>query len=218
MKTYLTLRKRNKNGLIIFEKTQPSRSWTLHFFHLWYILLGFNSNTLAAINDINGAPKALDTADSGLANLSVRSNPGGQLSPELKTFADTANPNFTRSPYLRGEDFGIVIGTDNTAAAPDDDALGVQIAHGEAATQMLYGGTEIFEPVFANPNGTMVLRRYFTNESGGGITVEECGIYAPAYISLATGSSFCICRDVTGGVAVADTEILEVTYTVQITV
>ncbi len=217
MKTYLTIKKR-KNNRIIFEKTQLSQSWTLHFFHLWYILLGFNSNTLAAINDIDAVARNLGIETDGAPNLYLGGGSGGVLQPSPYEMAGVVNPSMNRTPFFDGEIVGIVIGTDNTAAAPDDDALGTRIVHGDGAGEMWYGGTEVHPPVFVNPNGTMIIRRYFTNDSGGDITVEECGIYSPGLQSSHTHYIYCIARDVTGGIVVADTEILEVTYTVQITV
>lgn len=218
MKTYLTLTKRDQKGRIIETRTQPSRSWLLHFFHIWYILLGFNSNTLAGINDIGGTGRAMINAQTGLPNFNIGSPPGGAFFPLSYNHATNANSFISYIPGYTGEYIGIVVGTDNTAVAPDDDAMGVLIAHGEAAGELLYGGTLIREPTFAGANGSMIIRRFFENQSGGGITVEEVGIYAPAYVAANTAYSFCIARDLTGGVAVADTEILEVTYTVQITV
>jgi hypothetical protein len=121
---------------------------------------------------------------------------------------------------LCGQDVGIVVGSDNTAAAPNDDALGTQISHGVAAGELQYGGMEVLVPTFANPNGEMIIRRFFTNDSGGGVTIEESGIYALGAAGIgATTWAFCIARDVVApAVVVADTEILVVTYTVQITV
>jgi hypothetical protein len=82
---------------------------------------------------------------------------------------------------------------------------------------MEYGGCELVNLLFSNPNGSLDIRRYFTNNSGGPITVQECGLYAAGTID--GGSfSFCIARDLTGGITVNHTEILRATYTLQITV
>jgi hypothetical protein len=80
-----------------------------------------------------------------------------------------------------------------------------------------YGGCELINLTFSDPNGEFTIRRYFTNNSGVSITVESVGIQAGGGTS-SDGWAFLIARDLTGGIAVADTEILRVTYVPQITV
>ncbi len=211
----------DKDKRLLICRQQPMRSWTRHFFDQLYILL-YRSNALAAINDVGGNPRnhADDNQDLSGPYLLVASAPGGQRNflPGMGGNEQYCYFNGTNYNYPQGEHLGIMVGTDNTAVAPDDDALGTLINHGEAAGEFLYGGTELFGLTFANPNGEFTIRRYFTNISGGGITVEEVGIYCLGMDTDTMAYQFCVARDVTGGVAVADTEILEVTYTVQITV
>jgi hypothetical protein len=221
----LELKRLNLNSQVLEKRVQPMRSWTRHFFDLWYELLACGVNTLAAITDITGAGYNMGvvTANGGpLANLIIASPPGG--AKFLTLGQNESYPIFAGDYQFAGDLVGIQAGTNNAAVTPTDNALGTRIAHGSAATQLEYGGTEVLQPVFADPNGSMIIRRYFTNNSGGGITVEEVGIYAVGFNVRAgfnqksTNRIWCIAHDVTGGVAVADTEILEVTYTVGITV
>lgn len=82
-----------------------------------------------------------------------------------------------------------------------------------------YGGTELVNLTFADPDGEFTIRRYFTNNSGQSITVEEVGIQAAGGDTTHDAYAFLIARDVVSpGVAVADGEILRVTYVPQITV
>ncbi|MBA7478565.1 hypothetical protein ES707_13992 [subsurface metagenome] len=81
-----------------------------------------------------------------------------------------------------------------------------------------YGGTEVLSPIFSDPNGEFTIRTYLTNNSGQSITVEEVGIQAAGEDTTPVAYAFLIARDLTGGIAVADTEILRVTYVPQITV
>jgi len=86
-------------------------------------------------------------------------------------------------------------------------------------TELEYGGTEVLSPIFSDPNGEFTIRRYFTNSSGSSVTVEEVDIQAVGEDSGEKGYAFLIARDVVApGVAVADGEILRVTYVPQITV
>ncbi len=86
--------------------------------------------------------------------------------------------------------------------------------------ELEYGGCELVNIAFAHPNGEFTIRRYFTNNSGVSITVNEIGIQAMGEGAAAPKVwSFLIARDVVSpGVAVDDGQVLRVTYVVQITV
>ena len=218
IKTTLGLRRFDKNHILLEEIKKPSRSWLKHFFDLMYEPLGYGTNTLALINDYGGVARTLAIWGGGNeynANLQCNSTGGGTI----HAIWGGGGSSYSNSAPLDGALIGIVIGTGVGAVAPTNDSLGTRIVHGEGAGQMLYGGCELFALTFANPNGSFVIRRYFTNESGGGITVSEVGIHSPARAGAGNLSYlFCIARDLTGGVLVNDTELLEVTYTAQITV
>lgn len=84
---------------------------------------------------------------------------------------------------------------------------------------VLYSGCEIYGLSFSHPNGQFTIRRYFHNISGSNWTVNEVGIYAMGTHSSSQCWSFMIARDVVSpGVALADGELLRVTYVPQITV
>jgi hypothetical protein len=90
---------------------------------------------------------------------------------------------------------------------------------GQSIGDMEYDGCTFSGLVFADPNGSFNMRRRFHNLSGGSIDVNEVGIGAGAGYLPYQWSSHLIARDVTpGAIAVADGEILEVTYTPSITV
>lgn len=212
--TELGLTRFDKDWNLLERRKQPARSWIKHFFDVGYHL--FSHTSLAAIPDIGNTGRTIATHTGAPSpNWSIAS-PGGMGRQIL--YSKWNSPNTNYDTPLGGQNNGIIIGTGNAAVTTGDYALQTRINHGEAAGEMVYAGTEIYLLTFANPNGSMVIRRFFENLSGGGITVEECGIYSPAYISDRTTYQFCLARDLTGGVVVADTEILEVTYTVQITV
>jgi len=82
----------------------------------------------------------------------------------------------------------------------------------EDETEVVLGGMEIFVPTFSHPNGSMVLRRCFINNSGGNVTIKKVGIHAGAIPEL-------VAADVLGTpVIIADTQVLRVSYTMGITV
>ena len=183
------------------------------FFDLLYEPLGFNVNNLAAVNDITGAPIALGIHSSDiLTNLLVGTPPGNIATPLT---ANYSSMGYSVGEYYKGDDFGIVIGTGNTAVTPTDDALVTKILHGETAGTLLHGGTEVYGLTFANPNVSLNIRRYFTNVLGGAIAVTEAGLYSPGLRSFYNSHLYCICRDVFAAVTVNNGEILSVVYTVQ---
>jgi hypothetical protein len=102
---------------------------------------------------------------------------------------------------------------------------------GQSVGELDYGGCEFSNLVFANPNGSFDIRRYFTNHSGEDRVVKEAGICAVAHRSGSASSfnqissyPFLIAHDYQDGavwvapITVHDTEILRVTYTPSITV
>jgi hypothetical protein len=117
-------------------------------------------------------------------------------------------------------DYGIVIGTSDTANTKDTYAMGGVIAHGSGSGQMLYGTTTIENPT--NPSGNdWVFRiiRIFTNNSGASITVKEIGITVKAYDSGGVFRYFLIARDViSASVNVPSGSTLTVRYIPKITV
>lgn len=217
LKTLLILEKYSPDMTLLEKREQWSKSWLKHFFDLIYPL--HCQSTLAGINDIGGAPRTLQAPDGSnlQANLMVGSPPGNVqfLIPATNTAS-----NWCSATPQKSDDIGIVVGTGAGAVTPTQDALQARIAHGEGAGQLLYGGCELYGLTFADPNGQFVIRRYFTNVLGGAITVQEVGIYSPAYsTTMRACYIFCIARDVVApGITVNNGEILRVTYTPQITV
>jgi len=101
------------------------------------------------------------------------------------------------------------------------------IARGVLYNEMDYGSCDMYGYTVVNPNASFTFRRIFTNNSGNSITVQESGIYAPLSRYMGTASftyanlsnvPVCIARDVFAGIAVANGETLEVTYSPSITV
>jgi hypothetical protein len=220
----LTLERFDKNHRLLEKRVQPSRSFLIQFIEGLYVQ---HAQILAAgpyaMDDITNTSRNVDAQGQNswhyAKNNLCMGAPGGDSDFFLAT-------GYTQAPVnsaIEGYNIGIVVGTGNNPVAPGDYALQTQVAQGRAAGQLEYGGCEWVNMAFADPNGTVDLRRYFTNLSGGGITIEEVGIYGSGtlYASAGLGGRawpFAFARDLTGGVAVADTELLRVTYTIQITV
>jgi len=214
----------SKDGKLLAKRERPSRSFLFQFIELLYV--SHSEITAAApynMTDVASVARTVDaqwtaSAFNAKSNLRIGGPPGGSASynPSGKALNNVA---YTDQQTIEGDRLGIVVGTGVGAVVPTDVALGTRIVHGDGAGELEYGGCEPIGLTIADPNGEFTLRRYFTNSSGGGITVEEVGIYS-------LGSDwdgyfvwpFAITRDLTGGVAVANTELLRVTYVIQITV
>lgn len=219
-KTITTLRVRRLDHEFreLERHEQLSRSWLKHFFDLFYINLAFATNSLAGVNDVGSTPRNLVASiKDPPCGLNVFSTAGGTLQVPLSTNGPSTWANL--GILYDGSWYGIQVGSNATPVTPLNDALNTRIAHGVAAGTLMYsGGTEVYDIAFADPNGSFKIRRYFTNHSLGDVTVRETGIYSPGEYSDRTVERFCICRDVPVAVTVHDTELLEVVYTINITV
>jgi len=221
-KTILTLERFDEDMRLLEKRERESRSWLKHFFDEFYPMTSFTQ--LVTINDIGGVARTL--AACGImnnagpyCNLQVVSSPGntGLFVP----ISQVGGYDWNGATPYRGEDVGIVVGTNNGGASPLQDALLSKIAHGEIAGQLLYGGCELYGLTINVPGGTgqFSIRRYFTNVLGGAIAVAEVGLYSPGYNATDTCYVFCIHREVVApAVTVNNGEILRVTITPQIAV
>ncbi len=89
-------------------------------------------------------------------------------------------------------DYGIRVGTGNTAVAVDDHKLDIPIAEGTAADQMEHLICTVTTSVVAAPSCSFIVSRSAVNNSGAEITVREAGIYMNIF-SIYYG---CATRDV----------------------
>ena len=224
----LILERLDKEGRLLERREQPSRSFVRNFISLFYCA---HAQILAAspysMTDITGVARTVDSQSSSNAfgrssksNLMIGSPPGFS---GVQCAGGTPGYISVLNARVEGSKIGIQVGTGVTAVTPTDTALATRILHGRAATQLEYGGCELVGITFANPNGELTIRRYFTNLSGGSITVNEAGIHSVGTQYAGTADyyawAFLIARDIVSpGVAVANGELLRVAYVVQITV
>lgn len=220
IKTILKIARFSKDGKLLEQREQESRSWLLQFIQLFYLQSwgAGSGGSLANVRDILNTLRTVKFGNSFVGGadffLMAESTPGN-TSIYLANYAWSNNP--TGGFPQRGEDIGIVVGTDGGGVTPTSYKMGNKVNHGEGAGTLLYGGCELYGLTFGGSNGEFTIRRYFTNVAGGSIAVVEAGIYTMA-VEVSTGYIFCIARDVFAAVTVHNGEILSVTYTPQITV
>jgi hypothetical protein len=101
------------------------------------------------------------------------------------------------------DDYGIIIGTDNTAIDITDYCLGARVT---LAQGWLFSPVSAFIKTDA-ATGEVVgwISRYFTNNTGSSVTIEEVGLAGNA-----NTNQFLFARYLTGSIAVADGETLQV--------
>lgn len=114
--------------------------------------------------------------------------------------------------------YGIVVGSDNTAEANTDYKIITQIADGAAAGELDYSAHTFTTSAEVGANVDLKIQRPFINNSGGNVTIEEAGIYTEHNDRSAAARFFCIVRDTTGTVTVADGQTATISFTFRTTV
>jgi len=172
----------------------PCRSWTRNAYNLFtYTLCGVNATGIGTFGD--GHINTQDQYDI------IRGNPNA-----CEYVEDVYNA------YGVDYGYGIRIGTGSTGESFEDTKMDARIQHGDGAGQMRY---------FADRDGilswnggtrkwTCKLQRYFTNHSGGSISVAEIGLCE----WFDKGMNVIVARDVLGApIAVAEHELIRVNFT-----
>lgn len=123
----------------------------------------------------------------------------------------------TSDPALGVDTYGIQVGSNATAVALSDYKLNTQITHGTGAGQLKYSGQSGFGPISSGSSRAFRLSRYFTNDSGGDVTIREVGLVQRPNSSGGVIYLVLVCRDLTGDIVVSDTNAVPVEFTWQVT-
>jgi len=166
----------------------------------------------------------MDSFTKNIKNLITMFDTGGWTVDDVNgntvTFAfKNASDNFLYNAEVLApsgnDDYGILVGSSDTAFDVNQDDLGAKIPHGTGSGQLSYGDTSVVE--FGDDYKTW--QRAFDNFSGADITVKEIGMFAkvtreeagvptPYYVMLA--------RDVITSTTVPNGGRLIVKYTFKI--
>jgi len=206
---FLTLEVFDKNGKLIQRHRQRSHSWTRNAYNLMFCELA-----------------GKDASDVGLFE-------GGKLSIKLTNAAITAG---AKPPYIVGgtgnsadavgyayragagiDTFGILVGSGTNAESFENHVLQTPIAEGSGAGQLSHVESETHSISYAALTLKNELVRYFNNNSGGNVDVNEVALVANGYVT-STNQKFLVTRDkLASTVTAPDTGQLKVTYTIQLT-
>jgi len=198
---------RDKEGKLIQRHRQRCHSWTRNAYNHMFS---------------NLAAKDADDPSFGPGLLSVKHLDGTVYGMNYPFTYGQYSVDGTGNYGMRaaaGEDGrGIVVGSGTAEESFEDCALQTQIANGTGAGQLSYIASEEHSVSYDTP--TRVFRnhlvRYFNNNSGGDVNVNEVGIYCKIQ-QPGSARSHCYSRDkLAATVTVPDTGQLKVTYTVQL--
>ncbi len=202
---FWTLEVFDKDGNLLQRHKQRSHSWTRNAYnHLASQLMAKNA----------------DDNTFGAGKLSIKKEDTTvKFGAYPITFAQGSSVDASPIGYMGGagqDTVGIMVGTGTDAESFEDYTLQTKIDNGAAATELNYVASETTTMGYAALTLTATLIRYFNNNSGGGITVNEVGIPCNGYVQNG-GNIWLQVRDkLAVGVTVPDTGQLKVTYTIQL--
>jgi len=196
LRAEIIIERYDRKGQLLEKIKQKSRSFLKQFIQLIEVQANQASKT---ITDIGGTDRTVGQLDTNLF-----CTPGGGHG-----YVDPAQRN------VQVENIGVVVGSGTTAVTPTDTKLETKIAHGTGSGQLVHLGCGLKPVVISGSDAYIDLVRFFENQSGGNVTVNEVGIYA---IGASSQWGFCICRDVlASSITVADGQLLKVRYRIKVT-
>ncbi len=206
LEAFIALEVFDKDGRLIQRHKQRSHSWVRNAYNcLFTTLAGKNGN---------------DAAPFGAGRLNWKDTGGNVRTNNYPIFSATANvDDVSVKGYRAGaanDASGIVVGSGTNAESFEDYDLQTKIDNGSGAGQLSYVAGEAHSISYADTTMTNTLARYFNNNSGGDVDVNEVGLIFGQMSNLIY---HCLMsRDkLASTVTVPDTGQLKVTYTIQLT-
>ena len=210
---FLELEVRDKDGKVVQRHKQRSHSWVRNAYSLLFTemsaVAGYSGNNLQ-VKDTAGTVHS-QTPEGYMAG--AHSIGYSKMSP--------GKPAVITPWYgyrSNADTHGIVVGSGTAAFSFENYALQTLIANGTGAGQLSYVDTALntVEDVGSVKKCTWI--RYFNNNSGGDIGVNEVGLEAYGTLTDDTARKFMMSRDVLAStVTVPNTGQLKVTYIIQLT-
>lgn len=202
---------RDGGGNVIQTLKQHSHSWVRNAYNMMFCYLAgkdLNHNSFGA-----GYLSLKDTGGT------VRYGGGGVCHSNTTSLDTVSGWGYRGS--AGNDTYGILVGSGTNPESFEDYALQSKIANGTGAGQLSYVESEAH--VVSWTSGTLTMKnelaRYFNNNSGNAVNVNEVALVLRGYQPGGTYSySFMTARDkLVTTVTVPNTGQLKVTYTVQLT-
>lgn len=211
-----------KDGKVLHAHKQRSHSWNRNAYNWFYSQF---SSAKAMGSDFQAGDLTAKETTGTLRNDSGRGMGVGRNSYGADGI-ELVSSSSSRCFGYRGinDDFGIVIGSSDTAESFDHYNLQNKIADGGGAGQVNYVTVEAPVKTWdgSGRDFSVTWQRFFNNNSGGDINVKEValvpGLYAFYYSSYDYGRKIMVCRDVLDStVVLPNTGQLKVTYIISLT-
>ncbi|MBA7694492.1 hypothetical protein ES703_103103 [subsurface metagenome] len=203
---FWTLEVFDKDGKLLQRHHQRSHSWVRNAYnHLASQLFAKNADDNAF-----GAGKL--NIKKGDASLKYGEYP---IAFSYSLSCDDAPRGYLGSAAM--DIIGIVAGTGTVAESFEDYKLQTKIDNGTTPGELAYVASEATAIGYADTTLTATLIRYFNNNSGGAIGVNEIGIIANGYVANGSNQWLQVRDKLATTVTVPDTGQLKVTYTIQLT-
>ena len=210
-----TLEVRDKEGRLIQRHRQRSHSWTRNAYnHLFSNMCAKN-----ATSDSFGAGflSAKSTAGTVYGNTGL----GSVLSyAGAPSYGDIEGTSYGVKAGAGIAGWGIIVGSGTDAESFEDYALQAAIAHGEGSGQLTYIAQEAHSVSYNAETKVLQdeLMRYFNNNSGADIDVNEVGMVYRFYKAFGTVTNIRLARDkLSAAVSIPDTGQLKVIYSLELT-
>jgi len=203
---FIELEVRDKDGMVIQRHRQRSHSWTRNAYNVMFSALALKDGTDSTF---------------GAGKLNIK-NQAGEIRYGNLCFAGVGRGTAEgtaggyRAPAANNS-YGILVGSGTNAEGFEDYALQTKIAHGTGAGQLSYQESEPHSKTYADTTMKNTLIRYFNNNSGGDVAVNEVGLVAYCLIENTLNSPMVSRDKLTTTVTVPNTGQLKVTYTIQLT-
>lgn len=206
LEAFVTLEVFDKAGVRTSIHRQRCKSWTRNAYNMMF-------SQLAVVNCDDSTFEAgkLSAKDTG-GTIRYGSYPFGL------PYAQSAEAlGYGYRATATNNLMGIVVGSGEGAEDFEDNALGTQIEDGTATGELSHVASEAPAITYASLVFKNTLIRYFNNNSGASIDVNEVALYGSLMVA-GSAKYIMTCRDLLGStVAVADTGQLKVTYEITLT-
>jgi outer membrane biogenesis lipoprotein LolB len=204
---FLGLEVKDGKGQVIHKHEQRSHTWNRNAYN-WLL------SQFGAIN--------ADGASWGAGNINMK-DVGATLRTGAYPIAvdPTESAEAGNKGYMgaaANDEFGIVVGSGVGAESFEDWVLGTQIEEGAVAGKLnhILSETPVDTYTAGTKTWTVVFIRYFNNNSGGNVDVNEVAIYGKVSAANTVLGKMPTRDKLASTVTVPDTGQLKVTYTIQL--
>ena len=205
---FIELEVRDKYGFVIQRHKQRSHSWVRNAYNALFVQLAGKGCTETGFGAGKISIKATNESILEIAGSAINVVSGGS--------ADDVGSGYREGA---GEiEHGILVGSGINAESFEDYVLQTPIAEGTGAGELNAVQSDPHAYSYAALVGKNTLIRYFNNNSGGNVDINEVCLATKGCVGVPCTYLWVMSRDkLASTVTVPDTGQLKVTYTIQLT-